>query len=483
MFTAWIPVIIVAILLSVGIVIGYYLLGVLLNNGRMRSAAMAEFANALATALVIVALLIIFNFFGSATSNPILSAVPSSTISTICTQLQTANVIFVNSNSSSNSPTSQVCSALVQNAQSTGATATLDYGLTATYVITANLTEQAAENLNAAYVFNGYMNFLQSFAARDIVCFPTDDCLLTYGPTSRYINASVKPFAGYIGIYKSLNLVTTQSTLIFTVFMFQLIAMLTFMFLWPYLLAAGLILRVTLFTRRLGGLLIAIVVVVMLIYPAIFLIEYTALSNAGIQPIGANTFGTNAIPVLTIGSLSPGVSPSNNDQYICTPPSNLGIPPYPSPTPCATGSGATQSANPSYVAPNIYASNSINFYVFPHLNAVLNYYGCWPTAGLLGEEEIIAGTYAAPAYGFASVLGNLVGASYGNNNPLPIPGFNCYAQNSVDSLFALYQVYGLMSVIGVILPILNLLLGISAVFGISDLLGGASDIFGLSRLI
>ncbi len=53
----------------------------------------------------------------------------------------------------------------------------------------------------------------------------------------------------------------------------------------------------------------------------------------------------------------------------------------------------------------------------------------------------------------------------------------------MNSLLAILHVYGIDSVIGFILPILNLLIIITSIMGLSSLFGGNTSLLGLSRLL
>ena len=443
-FTQWLPVVVLAVMLSIGIVVGYYLLGMLLNNSQMRSGAINEFSNVIFTIVIVVIILAIFNFIGNATYAT--AVIPRSVPQSICNTLQNANLNFISTSTQYNSPAEQICASLINNNAGAGLTPNIDYPLASTYLIIANLTNQSVTNLNAVYVFGSYINFLGSFVATDSICVPNETCLLgTFGSEAVGFTAivSFSPFAGETSVAYTMRAFTTQSTLIFTSFMLQLIGIIVMLFMWPYLLAAGIILRSTFLTRRLGGLLIAICIGGLLVFPLVFLAQYAGLTNANLVPIGSNTFNSmnsNAIPILAINGLD------NNGNLV------------------------------------VYNSNSINFYVFPRADYAIHAAGCWPHVDLLTQELAIVTTYIAPGYGLAVGLSNLAG-SLGSFTTTALLPTSCNTAASINSLYALANIYGIMSIIGIFFPLMDLLIGISAIIGISDLIGGSTSLIGLERLL
>ena len=182
---------------------------------------------------------------------------------------------------------------------------------------------------------------------------------------------------------------------------------------------------------------IAFVLAAILIFPIIYLMEYVALTTPNLSPVGASSF----------------------------------------PTVSLTG----KDLNSNIVT---YGSNGINFFVFPNAEYVLNNDGCWPHGGLISQELLIVGAYSIPGYGLILGIVNTFGSLTGSTpSVLPIPFFNCTPQNAINSIFDLINLYGLMSVLGVIFPILNILMGITATLGISGLLGGTTSILRLNKLL
>jgi hypothetical protein len=61
--------------------------------------------------------------------------------------------------------------------------------------------------------------------------------------------------------------------------------------------------------------------------------------------------------------------------------------------------------------------------------------------------------------------------------------FACGKDNAINSALAIANLYGVVGVAAYIMPLLNLIIVISAAVGISGLLGGDTDIIGLSKLL
>lgn len=438
-FSGWYPVIILAITVSFSIVILYYVLGYILNNKSMVSGGKAELEKVLFTAVILVLVILLLNWIGQATYST--SLISKSSILTICQQLNNPagdnSLAFVNTAATVNSPTYNICSGLIQNAGALNVTANIDYGLGATYVILSNLTNQAANNLNAIYVYRTYMAFLSSFTATDTICYPQVTCLETGTLTALTVDYSYKPFAGYDIISRATYILSTQSTVVFYSFLLQLLFILLILFGWPYILAAGIILSASSITRKAGGFLIAFVLAAIIIFPLIFLMEYSTLNSNTISPIGATSY--------------PSVYLTGKDL------------------------------NSNIVT---YDKTGINFFVFPNAEYVINNDGCWPHGGLISQELLVIGAYGLPGYGLILGIINTFGSLTGSSpSVLPIPYFNCTPQNSINTIFSLINLYGMMSVLGIIFPLINIFIGITATIGISGLLGGTTSILGLNKLL
>ena len=221
-----------------------------------------------------------------------------------------------------------------------------------------------------------------------------------------------------------------------------MIAIIFFMYAWPYVLAAGIILRASFLTRRVGGLVIAITIAFFLIYPMLFLIEYAALSNTHSSPIGTNAIPALSLNGLEIASTPEQVCPASGSCYVdcqfvneC----NGGIAPllgqqenlqykYVYEPTCGADPSTFQDLNslppdasvcvpqvdsfykPTYNKVVSYGTNSIDFYVFPRADWVMNYYSCW-TGDMITTDLKTAGIYLIPGVGLYYQLIGTFGSS------------------------------------------------------------------------
>lgn len=544
----WLPVVVIGVLASVSLVTIYYLIGAILNNRRVKAAAINEYGNAIGTIVIMVIILAVITYFGSA-SNYYISQDTNTQLNNICNTLNGGNIDLIKTTSSSSTstpsnPTDDVCRNVISVAGSgsTDITTNIDYGLASTLVVISNLTNQTLRNMNALYLFDSFTGFLATLKIGASVCLPEEACLYKL-PGALSVTAGYAPFEGYnllIGGVKTPLI--TQATIIFYMYMIQIIVTALILAGWPYMLAAGLVLRTTFFTRRIGGLLIAIVIGALLLYPILFMFEYVALSSTTLSPIGANPANTVTPGTGSAGSIgyqtylnsnliihayppnarqlytSSGTDPisvelKNQNGFTCTDAQLFGI---------ITGSSGTgtdpcfENGYPSMLAAwlknpispvplqvssefliskfNSYGLGNINFFVYPRADYVVNYYGCWPTpffgaqsatstSYLLTQQELKIGlSYYTPAYGLFLAIKDLIG-SFVNDFPTGPAGFYCYPQNVVSATITLEQLYGYMSVMAIVLPILNLLIVLSGIRGLSGLLGGESDLLGIGKFL
>jgi hypothetical protein len=353
--------------------------------------------------------------------------------------------------------TNAICSQIAQVASGgADATQSLDYGLLSDYVIMANVTNQAANNLNSLYVFETWLGFMSHFTVISAICTPA-----CYIPEATMVNVTFQPLSGYD---KSLSgatpIIEGEAGLSFYILYVQLMLVLFLLFAWPYLIAAGLILRSTFFTRRVGGLLIAIGIVAVLIYPLMGVLEYTASSGgAKLTPIG------NSIAINSLSNMQLFEKVTN------------------------TVTGATNTV--------VYGSNGIDFFVLPNAGDVIDYYGCMPSAGLLGVnvfsrnvaagEAAFSGFYLIPGIGLGTALISAAGSLAGSLPIVPPLSLglasNCTPDNALSTMFALITLYGVTFVTSIVLPLLNALIALAATMSLSKLFGGDTDIVGLGRII
>ncbi|HUB92421.1 MAG TPA: hypothetical protein VL945_00505 [Candidatus Saccharimonadales bacterium] len=455
-FYTWMPVIILATMLGIMVSLMYYAAAVLLGNSRLKAAAINEFAQVTGTVVVLVIVIMIFNVYGSAVYSGATGVTTS--VKNICTQLAGSQLDITNTMIPG--PTMAVCSQIINGGSSSQGsrdpTQNIDFGLGETYVITANLTSQEAFSLDILNVYETYFYVLATFTPTEIVCMsePNAPCIAyPYGgPTAVY---SYTPFQFYTKLRAGTIYVNTESQLAFYMGLLQMLLIMLMLFGWPYILAAGLIMRASSFTRRAGGMVIAIVLVGMFLYPILSLFEYASLTNAT-SPLTAVGATSTAFPAMTLTGQEPQAF--------------------------TIGSWLPGSSNPN---PKIdYDTSKINFYVFPRIDYIINYYGCWPPNGsVLEAEALLGGSYSVPGVGLYLAIRDTVGTFSGTLPEPDIPGFNCSPANMERTWLALSNFYGQVFVFTLLLPVFNILMLLSAVKGISTVLGGDTSLFGISRLL
>lgn len=507
-FYSWIPVIVLAILAAAALTVAYYGIASLIGNPRLKAQALDEFAQVLGTAVVIVLILGLLNIYGGLS----FSAYPklNSAVQAICGPNQlgspTTQITFLSSNSNTPGPTQMICSDIVDQASTGGITQNIDYGLGSTYALVANITNQAGNSLNYLNVFESYYATLANMKPQESICWP-GLCASSLKAAVGTITYVYQPFYIYGKVRGGTLFIGVEASLSFYVGLLEMLLIILMIFGWPYLLAAGLILRASAYTRKAGGLLIAIVLVGMLLFPILNIFEYLSLSNVtnplstANSPIGltqtsltqATVSNTVLYGIPTGGSLSTpqdqsacstlgGTLDANGDccytppggVYVCAPLQETG-----SQTSSSTSNSPTTSTTPI-----VYDTSHINFYVFPRLDYILNYDGCWPTGGdIFLQDALIAGSYSVPGYGLILAIKDLIG-SFTSTIPLPTaPGFSCNPPNLIKSVLDLASFYGQIFPFTLLMPVLNILMLLSAVKGISSLLGGDTNLLGLGRIL
>lgn len=557
-FTSWLPIVFIAIFLSLAIAGLYYMAGWLLNNNRLKSSAVNEILQAIGTAILIVLIIFLFGLLGSMMQQA--ASVKPSALNTLCSQLSTSKLNFTNSafvSGGVDGPTTAVCSQLVPASghNTHGATQTIDYGLTATYLINANFTSQSAETLNELFNWDSWLNFLRAgFITYDELCFPAVDCVgsggisgLLGGEAGFSITYSSGILWGYV-LHRGITpILITENTMILYIFLIQMTFIIIMLVGWPYLLAAGVLLRALVYTRRAGGFLISLVLVGVVIYPIVIGFEYSTLNNLqNPQPVtatgppvpGLYPVGTPNIPALAlcgrtisaqdaeaiIGSGASGTLTPSDEMYsvYC----------YTSASTLAT-SYIFKNNTPNDTTPNMpstvtacgslgqsstttcYEQRAFNLYVLPEPKDMIELYSYWPefsstpstsgqfsssigsinsqpySASDAGRESVLPGEFDLainfvfnPYYAGSSVINLIAGffsGQYISSLPaLPLPIGPNHIYNAEE---ALMNLYGIMVVSGVIVPILNTLIMISALVGISSLIGGETNLLGLQRFV
>ncbi len=581
-FESWLPIVFLGILISFMIVALHYMLGAVLQNNRVKASAVGELGQVIGAVVIAVIVIGILYFVGTSEFSFVSFVSPGSVYS-LCGQIGNSKLDFL-----SGAPSNTICGYIDSlDAGSTDITERLDYGLFASYAILANLTNQDANNLNSIYIFEGWIGFLYKFTSVFGICSPGETCFPPFVPRTISLTVSYQPLAGYQALESVARPLEAEANLTFYLLFMQMVVILILLFAWPYLLAAGMVLKSTFFARRLGGLLMAMALAAVLIFPLMYLLEYSAFSNLNLGPIGATNLpnvpvyeqlpGTSG-NVIIYGSTSTGgyvpsyLAPSSScpsvsggiknpqelgPSYVyesecgnantaskgCTYSSISGAAsvsplcpqvvfqasPSSAPQSCTVGeAGCTFSGYVPYTqspgagcAPGDYVyetscgtptiqgstvpsgvalcsatpptdelcvsplSSNINFFVLPNLDQALTYYSCEPTP-LMGYEAAFAVYYLIP--GFGIVTGLLSGA-FGFVGQLPVTPLSfggagaCNPSNAIHSVLMLTNVYGIVFVGGVLLPLLNILIALSAVSGFAVLFGGDTDILGLSRLI
>ncbi len=293
-FQSWLPIVFLAMLASVSMISVHYAVGFVFQNNKVKETARNELMRAFGTGILIVIILWLLNFVGSLQFSV-------SSISNVCSQLGSSQLDIVNSQYSLSagdlfdSPTYTICNNIIQPIATgnTGGdiTPNLDYGLAASEVVVANLTSQAASSLNGLYLYEGWINFLNQMSDTVTVCAGAEGCIYTYAAAT-YFSLSTPYFAGYSALEQISPGLITAYTLSFYLFVLEMDFINIFLYSWPYLLAAGLILSSFFLTRRIGGLLIAIAIVALIVFPSLFLFEYSSLSSGTpLSPIGASSSG------------------------------------------------------------------------------------------------------------------------------------------------------------------------------------------------
>ncbi|MEM0154728.1 MAG: hypothetical protein QW814_02750 [Methanothrix sp.] len=482
--TEMFPIIAIAIFIDAAIVALWYFAGVVLNNNKVKSTAMGEFYQVFGTALLVAVLagiLVIFaNTFYSVTSST--SLMSPSAIFSMCKGINTTSMLTLLNSSLSPTGSSLLYSssatgfpglcALVKQSNNPTFTEKVDYPLAATGVIIANVTNQTATSLNSFFIFDSYMGFLEKLSPSINICISPGEppsliipeCVLPLPepPPLLLIHYAIVPFAGYALIYKSLAALGDLLTAALESFIAQLTLLSTFIYIWPYMLFAGIILRATPFTRKIGGLLLAMAVAGVIFFPLIYSIEYLSLAN-GLGP----SLGY-VPPSGSSGSLVPG-SYSANDIGSYYGFGNL-------------------FTNSTYFIPNSTKKPYVtNFYIMPNITSIASYYGCWPHNGNLFETEQADTQDLLIPYANGGVIFHSIMA-FADHNPTPPTGTLGipYACNSTDALntnYLMVRSYGVFGISAYFLPIINIIIVLTAIIGVSGLLGGDTSLAGLSRLV
>jgi len=474
-----------ALLVDAAIVSIWYIAGAILNNNKVKGSAKGELEQFFGTALmlaIITGVVLIFGFVYSASTTSV--NLPSgSTPGTIIGQQFMSDICQSTLTNSQYdfiaTLTAPICINVIEvnlagkPGKPSDPTLYADLPLATTGVIYADLAQQVADNLNSAFIVDSYLQFLTGLKPNAALCFEVPDTPSCLFPTPGTSNFLIKvlvtgaPLAGLNLITQSMGTFSTITYVSLVIFVVQLIFILIFLYTWPYLMFFGFVLRATPFTRKVGGLLIAIAIGGILFYPTIVSMEYLASYNTS----------------YTSGFYQNNVAFCNNGQY----------------------------------------TYNENFFQLPSIQGIAQDCNSWPTLGLLPTEALDTIIVSLPTYvaftfidGFINALGQIFydiftanfnfggwiqdiinGAQQGLSGPysyqnmfaylnmfgLPSGGPNTPTSGAEGMLFGILQEYGIIGVSSYFLPILNLLITLSAIRGLSGVLGGDTSMAGLSRLI
>lgn len=541
-FTGWISIILLGVLVSLMLVGIYYMIGAVLGNQKVKTSALSMFVDVLGTIVIVVIVLFTLNYFGTTLS--LAQFVPPQRMLTLCNQVGYGStnsgppVYFLNANSLTLTnwdgsaqlpePAHVICNDIIApQANGNGdITTNIDYGLASTYMIVDNLTNQTGGELDGLYYFENLIYFLRNYVVVYQLCDPITCAAPIPSPTPESqgdfafaTRVSFSYFNGYVLGRLITPYVTAEIDLMFYLYTIQLIGIIMILLLWPYMLAAGLLLRSFPWTRRMGGLLIATVIVGLLIYPAVYLFQYNALHNlTPLSPIGASSgsagLSSPSVDALTLCGRSiqyqgfdwPGASEQLYGTTLAgvwcyTTASSLtandifrnNIPAgYTGPlsvNACAAGTqpSATQ---------NCFIKRSYNFYVFPSDADVINldtYYpnpniGPNPGSSILNTEmslsaQDIMGKGVDAFWHIFGLFGALGNANANINTAFPSFPVPIGPKNIMTTYLSLEDLYGYLAVPGYLIPILDILILMSAITGLSSILGGETQILGISRFI
>jgi hypothetical protein len=495
----------------------WYVLGVLINSHRVKSSAIEEFYQIGGTALLTVLIVALLTTFSSAFFNILGSTtlLNPTTTNSLChgieanSQLNLLKGPFMSGpTDGGTSPFPGLCN-IVDPSALHDLTSRINYPLAATGVMIANLTNQTANNLDDAFIFDSFIGFLSKLSPRVALCIDLDPASWVAGalscttplPTGDPVfelEVLFTPYAGYEVISRSLATFSTLLTNAFTLFVAQLVFIAIGIFVWPYLIFLGLVLRSTPFTRGIGGLMIAIAIGIVLLYPTVFALEYLAMGNGVHVESGASTYGYNYITQIPGRSIA--ICPGEVDEITGKPlaPSCGGVAtatcsetiPY---NPICVG-GATPTCpdiGTNVITPT--CNYTVNFFAQPRIKNIAWQYKCWPVIPKTGVEVPLnvaeftdIATLMIPFYSVVApliaLIWNHVDTGMSTVPPFPLP-FVCNPADVLKIFYDMVQLYGIIGITAYLLPILNLIIALTGALGVSGLLGGDTNLAGIARLL
>ena len=461
-----IPLAIAAILLDSAIIAIWYMIGSVLNNSTVKSSAINEFYQIAGT--ILIALIVIWavttfgKFFETALSGT--SLMSYNAMSSLCSSLSSTtnlNLIGVSPSllyaGTTPGSTPGICNIIDGAPTTTDVTQISDYPLAVSGLILANMTNQTVTNLDQFFEVDAYIGFFAKATPTFTFCTqePTliGPCVIPIVPLRPILSTGISytPYAGYAMIIGSMRSIGDILSFAFESFTLQLLLLTAFLLTWPYLIFGGIVLRATPFTRKIGGLLIAIGIGAVLIFPAIYTIEYLSM-GAGINSA-------------LISQSSQGVSSTYGFGQIYL--NSL--------TALPAKDGGTYA---------------VNFFNEPKIKYIAEQYGCWPSGGFGSAEAVDIAYLEIPFIGFESgaitlIYSLITGApSFANVPGINFPGSDyCAPGDAMSLVFPILNASAIIGVSSYFLPILNLIITLSAIMGISGLMGGDTSMAGLSKLV
>jgi hypothetical protein len=445
------PLVVLAIAIDASIVSIWYIVGAILNNNAVKQSALSEVSQLFESTLLIVLVIFFLLTFSTMFYNILntTSSMKTSTVNSICTNLEDNSNMTILSSSNSilsgykNTKNSfpGLCE-MVSNPTTT--TEKIDYPVAASAVILANVTNQTFKNMNSLFLVEAYTGFLSKLKLTEAVCLqPTEGplsipCSVPFVPfeIDSFLRFSFAPFEGYSAIYSGFLTLGALINTALESFTAQLLIIISFLYLWPFLLFLGLVFRSVFLTRRLGGLFIAIAVGFIIFLPLIMSIEYLSLNH--------NITNGDLVTVNSI-TLNNVIAPIYNNNTM-----------------------------------NTY---NLNFYDEPSIEQVTGQMGCWPGNDLITKEAGILIAADDPALLGPDIA---VAGGYSNGSVSTFDywlDMHCSTQGAVNTLFASYNIYGIIGITAYWLPIVNIIIVLSGIVGLSGLLGGDVNLAGLGRLI
>ena len=493
---ALVPLVIAALLIDSMIIAIWYMLGYVLNNRSVKTAARDELYQLIGTAVIMVVVIFALVTFSGIFQSTLgaSSLLNPGALGTICSNVNgyQGEGSQIDILTTDHGFGALLCPIVEQSTSATpppdALTNQIDYPLAAAGVVIENLTYQAIVNLNALFVFDAYVGFLSEFNPTFSVCViafsPSFQCAVPiipplpgleelYALTLPFLNfqISAAPYAGMAMVYRGLTSLGVLFTTAVEAFILQLTFTSLFLYVWPELVFIGLILRATPFTRKIGGLFIAVAVGAVLFYPLVFAIQYLTMGH-GLGNVPAYT------PSDVLSTLPNSISTAYGYNTLTT----------------ATLTALPTNCNGFAVA-GVWLGTchkyTPNFYVLPGVENIAKQNGCWPIVGdqtgPVTAETTDIFFELIPFVSLGQLASSLVLALSGSlgvgTYPLmPLP-WQCLPNGAMNTLFQLLNAYGIYGITAYLLPILNIMITVSAILGLSGLLGGDTDLIGLSKLV